>query len=149
MIEVEIEMGGWTDALPEAAHLTAVAAEAALQGEAADVMVLLSDDETVRELNARYRGKDSPTNVLSFPAPATARPHLGDVVLALGVCVREAEAQGKALADHLSHLVVHGVLHLRGRDHETDAEAGAMEDEERTILASLGVSDPYLCRNGT
>ena len=69
--------------------------------------------------------------------------------LASGVCAREAEAQGKTLADHLSHLVVHGVLHLRGRDHEAEAEAEAMEDEERTILASLGVSDPYLCRNGT
>lgn len=149
MIEVEIEAAAWTGALPEAERLAAAAAEAALQGEAADLVVLLSDDATVRELNARYRGKDSPTNVLSFPAPGTARPHLGDVVLAHGVCAREAVAQGKSLADHLSHLVVHGVLHLRGRDHETDPEAAAMEDEERTILASLGVSDPYLCRNGT
>lgn len=149
MIEVEIEAAAWTDALPEAERLASAAAEAALQGEVVDVVVLLSDDGTVRELNARYRGKNSPTNVLSFPAPETARPHLGDVVLAHGVCVREAETQGKTLGDHLSHLVVHGVLHLRGRDHETDAEAGAMEGEERTILASLGVSDPYLCRNGT
>ena len=149
MIEVEIAAAAWTDALPEAERLVLAAAEAALQGEAADIVVLLSDDAAVRDLNARYRGKDSPTNVLSFPAAETARPHLGDLVLAYGVCAREAEAQGKALTDHLSHLVVHGVLHLRGRDHETDAEAGAMEDEERTILASLGVSDPYLCRNGT
>ena len=149
MIEIEVEAAAWTDALPEAERLAALAAGAALEGEVADLVVLLSDDETVRDLNARYRGKDSPTNVLSFPAAETARPHLGDVVLAHGVCAREAEAQGKTLADHLSHLVVHGVLHLRGHDHEIDAEAAAMEDAERTILASLGVSDPYLCRNGT
>jgi probable rRNA maturation factor len=107
------------------------------------VTVLLTDDETVRDLNARFRGKDQPTNVLSFPAPESARPHLGDVALAFGVCASEAAAQGKTISDHLSHLTVHGVLHLLGYDHEADDEAEIMEDMERAILNRLGVSDPY------
>ncbi len=105
--------------------------------------MLLSDDQAVRDLNARFRNKDKPTNVLSFPAAESAAPHLGDVVLAYGVCSAEAETQGKSLSDHLTHLVVHGVLHLLGRDHEDDAEAEEMEGEERAILADLGVLDPY------
>jgi probable rRNA maturation factor len=108
-----------------------------------DVTILLADDQTVKDLNARFRGKDAPTNVLSFPAPATARPHLGDLVLAYGVCEREAAAQGKQLSDHLTHLTAHGVLHLLGYDHETDADAEVMEGLERSILAGLGVIDPY------
>ncbi len=108
-----------------------------------DVTVLLADDQTVEDLNARFLGKAGPTNVLSFPAPATARPHLGDLVLAYGVCAREAAAQGKQLADHLTHLTAHGVLHLLGYDHETDADAEVMEGLERSILADLGIDDPY------
>ena len=107
------------------------------------VTVLLTDDASIRDLNARFRGKDQPTNVLSFPAPETAAPHLGDIALAYGVCAREAEAQGKSLQHHLMHLTAHGVLHLLGYDHETDAEAEEMEGMERAILATLGVSDPY------
>ncbi len=143
MIEVEIKSDGWTMALPDAETRVRVAAKAALGTVEADVVVLLSDDLTVRELNARFRGKDKPTNVLSFPAAESAFPHLGDVVLSYGVCVGEAQVQGKTLSDHLSHLVVHGVLHLLGRDHEDDAEAEEMEAEEREILAELGVADPY------
>ena len=105
--------------------------------------VLLTDDVSVRELNARFRGKDSATNVLSFPAPQNPEGHLGDIALAYGVCVREAAEQNKTLAAHLQHLVAHGVLHLVGFDHETEAEAEAMEAQERAILAGLGVSDPY------
>ena len=147
MIEVEAEDESWTAALPEAAAVVERAATAALGAVEGDVVVLLTDNETVRELNARYRDRDRPTNVLSFPAadmtlPGQA-PHLGDLVLAFGVCADEAEAQGKSLADHLSHLTVHGVLHLLGRDHEAEAEAEEMEAEERSILASLGVADPY------
>ncbi len=147
MIEVEVEDESWTAALPEAAGVVERAATAALGAVEGDVVVLLTDNETVRELNARYRDRDRPTNVLSFPAadmtlPGQA-PHLGDLVLAFGVCADEAEAQGKSLADHLSHLTVHGVLHLLGRDHEAEAEAEEMEAEERSILASLGVADPY------
>lgn len=143
MIEVEIEDAAWTAALPNAAGVVERAATAALGTVAGDVVVLLTDDATVRDLNARFRDKDRPTNVLSFPAAESAAPHLGDLVLAYGVCAAEAGAQGKSLADHLSHLTVHGVLHLLGRDHEAEAEAEEMEAEERTILASLGVADPY------
>ena len=143
MIEVEVEDTAWTDALPDAVTVVERAATAALGSVEGDVVVLLTDDAAVRDINARFRDRDQPTNVLSFPAPETARPHLGDIVLAYGVCATEAEAQGKTLADHLSHLIVHGVLHLLGRDHVEDAEAEAMEAEERTLLASLGVADPY------
>ena len=144
MIEIEFEAEAWTSALPGAEAVVERAAQAALGTVEGDIVVLLTDDAAVRELNGRFRDKDRPTNVLSFPAPENAFPHLGDIVLAFGVCVTEAEAQGKTLADHLSHLVVHGVLHLLGRDHEDDAEAEEMEAEERDILAQIGVADPYL-----
>ena len=143
MIEIEIEDAAWTSALPDAAAVAERAATAALGTVAGDVVVLLTDDAAVQDLNARFRDRDRPTNVLSFPAADSAAPHLGDLVLAFGVCAAEAAAQGKTLADHLSHLTVHGVLHLLGRDHEAEAEAEEMETEERTILASLGVADPY------
>ena len=144
MIEIEVEAEAWTGALPGAEAVVERAAQAALGTVEGDIVVLLTDDAAVRELNGRFRDKDRPTNVLSFPAPENAFPHLGDIVLAYGVCATEAEAQGKTLADHLSHLVVHGVLHLLGRDHEDDAEAEEMEAEESEILAQIGVADPYL-----
>ncbi|MNH96861.1 Endoribonuclease YbeY [compost metagenome] len=143
MIEVEIDSEAWTEALPDAAAIAERAASAALGSVEGDVVVLLADDAAVQELNARFRDKDRPTNVLSFPAAESAFPHLGDVVLGHAYCAAEALAQGKTLSDHLSHLVVHGVLHLLGRDHEDDAEAEEMEAEERDILAELGVADPY------
>jgi len=144
MIEIEVEAEAWTGALRDAEAVVDRAAQAALGAVEGDIVVLLTDDAAVRELNGRFRDKDRPTNVLSFPAPENAFPHLGDIVLAYGVCATEAEAQSKTLADHLSHLVVHGVLHLLGRDHEDDAEAEEMEAEERDILAQIGVADPYL-----
>jgi probable rRNA maturation factor len=107
------------------------------------VTLLLTDDATVRELNARFRDQDKPTNVLSFPAPHNLERFLGDVALAYGVCAREAAEQGKPLAHHLQHLVAHGVLHLLGYDHISDDEAEAMEGLERVVLAGLGVPDPY------
>ncbi|ADK99545.1 rRNA maturation RNase YbeY [Brevundimonas subvibrioides] len=147
MIEVEVEADDWTDAIDDVEAVVERAAVAALGEQAGGVVVLLTDDATVRDLNARFRGKDRPTNVLSFPAadmPDTGGPRpLGDIVLAYGVCAGEATAQGKTLTGHLTHLVVHGVLHLLGRDHEDEAEAETMEAEERTILARLGVADPY------
>ena len=145
MIDVEIEDEAWARDLPGAQALVVAAANAALaaaQREGA-VVVLLTDDAGVQDLNSRFRGKDSATNVLSFPAPPNPEDHLGDVALAHGVCVREAGQQGKTLAHHLQHLVAHGVLHLVGYDHETDADAKAMEGLERVVLAGLGVSDPY------
>lgn len=143
MIEVEIEDEAWSAALPDVEAVVDRAACAALGAVEGDIVILLTDDESVRDINARFRDRDRPTNVLSFPAAESAFPHLGDLTLAFGVCAREAEEQGKTLADHLSHLTVHGVLHLLGRDHEEDAEAEQMEAEERSILASLGVADPY------
>ena len=147
MIDIEIEDDAWSAALPDAAALAARAAEAALgpagAGTAGDVAVLLTGDEAVARLNADFRDKPGPTNVLSFPAPPRARPHLGDVALAYGVCAREAAEQGKSLAHHLMHLVAHGVLHLVGYDHETDAEAETMEALERQLMQGLGAPDPY------
>ena len=142
MIEVEVEDPAWEAALPQAAELARVAGEAALNAPGG-VAVLLTDDATVRDLNARFRAKDMPTNVLSFPAPENREQHLGDVALAYGVCAAEAAQQGKTLAAHLQHLVAHGVLHLVGFDHENDDEAEVMETREREILRLLGVSDPY------
>ena len=143
MIEIEVEDAAWTAALPDVDVVVLRAATAALGAVEGDVVVLLTDDAGVQDLNVRFRDKDRPTNVLSFPAAESAFPHLGDVVLAHAYCAAEAETQGKTLSDHLSHLVVHGVLHLLGRDHEDDAEAEEMEGEEREILASLEVADPY------
>lgn len=143
MIEVEIEDEAWTAAVPDAVAVVERAAAVALGAVEGDVVVLLTDDAAVHDLNLRFRDRDRPTNVLSFPAAESAAPHLGDLVLALGVCAAEAAAQGKSLADHLTHLTVHGVLHLLGRDHVEEVEAEAMEAEERTLLASLGVADPY------
>lgn len=143
MIDVEVEAADWSDALAEAEFIALTAAVAAVGGgESRDVAILLTDDETVRDLNARFRGQDKPTNVLSFPAP-DGTGSLGDIAVAFGVTAREAQEQGKPLAHHLQHLVAHGVLHLLGYDHLEDAEAEAMEAEERRILAGLGVPDPY------
>ena len=147
MIDIEVEDDAWSGSVPDVQCVVSRAAEQA--APPGDVVILLTDDETVRELNARFRGKDRPTNVLSFPAPENARPHLGDIVLAHGVCAAEARDQGKPFADHLSHLVIHGLLHLTGHDHEADDEAEAMEAQERTLLAALGIPDPYLSRNDT
>lgn len=147
MIEVEIEAGNWVAEVPDVEALVHSAAEAALHPQTGGVVILLTDDETVRDLNARFRNRDRATNVLSFPAAvmpgAQGAAPLGDIVLGYGVCAAEAVEQGKTLAGHLAHLVVHGVLHLRGRDHEVEAEAEAMEAEERAVLARLGFADPY------
>jgi len=144
-IDVEIDDDGWTRAMPDVQSLVERAAETALAGagQAGEVAVLLTDDAAVRDLNARFRGQDKPTNVLSFPAPENPEGLLGDLALALGVMVREAAEQGKPLAHHLQHLVIHGVLHLIGYDHETDGDAERMESLERQLLAGLGVPDPY------
>lgn len=151
MIEIEIEDPAWTSDRPDAERLARRAAEAALASEGAageTVTLLLTDDAAVQGLNARFRGKDKPTNVLSFPMPPNPERHLGDIALAYGVCAREAREQGKPLAHHLQHLVAHGVLHLLGYDHMTDEAAEAMEGLERVVLAGLGVPDPYAAGEG-
>ena len=102
--------------------------------------ILLADDKTLRRLNRDFRGKDKATNVLSFPATGD---YAGDIAVAHGVTSAEAKAAGKKFADHATHLVVHGVLHLAGHDHERPKDAKVMEPLEVKILARLGVSDPY------
>jgi probable rRNA maturation factor len=141
VIAVEVEDEAWTHALPAAADLARRAAEAAVQGRAGEIAVLLTDDETVRDLNHRFLAKDRATNVLSFPDAAADR--LGDIALAFGVCRAEAAEQAKPLADHLRHLVVHGVLHLLGYDHYGDEDAERMEALERQILSGMNIPDPY------
>lgn len=112
--------------------------------------VLLTDDAAVRRFNAQWRGIDKPTNVLSFPPASNAGQQagavksLGDIAIAYETTAREADEEGKPFADHVSHLAVHGFLHLLGYDHDTDAAAETMEQLERVILARLGVPDPYL-----
>jgi probable rRNA maturation factor len=105
--------------------------------------VLLSSDKKLKQLNRDFRGKDRPTNVLSFPAPENAGGYRGDIAIAYGVTRREATAAGKGFADHASHLVVHGILHLAGYDHETARDAQIMEPLEVKILKRLGIGDPY------
>lgn len=126
--------------------------QAALEGRIreADLAIRIVDSEEGQALNRHYRNKDYPTNVLSFPAerppglPKNARfPLLGDLVICAPVVAREAVEQGKPLNAHYAHLTVHGALHLLGWDHENDADAQAMEQLEREILAELGIDDPY------
>ncbi len=118
------------------------AARAAVGNAKRSLTIALADDKRVRALNARDRNKDKATNVLSYPSGE--RAFLGDVVLARQTVWREAKQQRKTPSAHISHLVVHGTLHLLGYDHETDeAEAERMEALERRILARLGVADPY------
>ncbi len=151
-IDISLEAEGWS-ALPDLAILVqrSVDAAAAAAGfdpaVAAELSVLLCDDAAIRDLNRTWRGKDKATNVLSFPAadatPPGAPRLMGDIAIALETTRREAIEEGKSLPDHLRHLLVHGTLHLLGRDHEDAADATAMEALERHVLASLGVADPY------
>ncbi len=114
-----------------------------------EIGIVLSSDTEVRMLNRAYRGKDMPTNVLSFPMTDPGNGDrigsrlLGEVVLALETILREAHEARVSPIDHLSHLIAHGILHLLGHDHQTDAEAARMEAEESNILRSLGLRDPY------
>lgn len=156
-VEVSVHCDAWHVACPDAAVLAEVAARTTLSRAAAPLAgapvilgLILTDDAEQRELNRTYRGTDAPTNVLSFAIadprgepPMGAPVLLGDVVLALATIAREAREQQKPLADHLAHLVVHGVLHLLGFDHQTRAAAAAMEAREIEILQVLGVPDPY------
>jgi probable rRNA maturation factor len=113
-----------------------------------ELSLLFTGDAEIRALNARWRGKDKATNVLSFPAAPVHRAGkpgamLGDIVLAFETVKREAQAEGKRLEDHVAHLIVHGLLHLLGYDHEDERQAAIMEDAERAILHELDIADPY------
>ncbi len=147
-----VETEGWPAAaglelLVQQAVDSAMAEADAVAG-ATELSVVFSDDATVQSLNAEWRSKDKPTNVLSFPAfpfrrGAALPPMLGDIVLALETVKREAELEEKLLEHHISHLVIHGFLHLLGYDHESDEEAEEMEAVERRALARLAIPDPY------
>jgi probable rRNA maturation factor len=143
-LSIEIENRAWTDALPAAEALVRQAATAAAASRDGEIAILLTDDPTVQQLNRRFLGQDRPTNVLAFPDAGPGR--LGDIALAFGVCAAEAAAQAKPLADHMRHLVVHGVLHLLGYDHQGDDEASRMEALERALLAQMSIADPYQAR---
>jgi probable rRNA maturation factor len=158
-IDVLVSAVAWTRALRSAAALCRKAARAAWaagapaavkrHGATAEVSIVLTTDAAIRKLNAAYRKKDKPTNVLSFPADDAAALGgsvgliLGDVVIAYGTVAREAREARKSLKDHLSHMVVHGVLHLLGYDHETAPDAETMESLETKILSKMRVPDPY------
>jgi probable rRNA maturation factor len=142
MIEVLVRDRAWSAAIPGARRLVRSAAVAACGGKTR-LTVVLADDEAVSALNKGFRGHPAATNVLAFPAAPNPEHHLGDVVLAFGVCAGEAERQRKTLADHMRHLVIHGVLHLMGYDHRSDDEARRMEAIETDLLGRLGIDDPY------
>ncbi|MBB3973206.1 rRNA maturation RNase YbeY [Hansschlegelia beijingensis] len=151
-LEVERDSDLWS-VLPEAEAIIAKAVSAAfaeaglLARPDAELAVTLADDARVRSLNAEWRAKDRPTNVLTFPAvepdETAEAPMLGDVILAFETVAREARDEQKTLGDHVAHLTIHGVLHLFGFDHLEDDEADAMEAIEIRALARIGVADPY------
>jgi probable rRNA maturation factor len=173
-IAVGIEKSGWNRALPDAAKIGRQAARRALKAALASglargprlarqktlqLSLVLENDAAVRNLNRDFRGKDKPTNVLSFAAlddaplektrkgarlPTDTPIYLGDIILALETLKSEAKAQRKSLRQHYTHLVVHGVLHLLGFDHMRASDARRMEDLERVVLAGLGWPDPYV-----
>jgi probable rRNA maturation factor len=142
-IGIRIEEPGWKSA--DMALLRHAARAAVVAGQrAGGLTVLLTGDESLRDLNKKFLGKPKPTNVLSFPSASQDDDgYLGDIAIALGVATREAGAAGKSLSDHAAHLVVHGVLHLLGYDHELERDARIMEGLEVAILNRLGVGDPY------
>lgn len=152
-IDILVETEGWPD--EAALSRLASAAIAAVWDELAngnqpdsELSLVFTDDAAIKELNNDWRDKDKPTNVLSFPAfpiepGQTPGPMLGDIVIARETVVREADEEEKSFEHHLTHLIVHGFLHLLGYDHETNDEAEEMEQLERKILARLAIPDPY------
>jgi probable rRNA maturation factor len=154
VLDLLVEAGDWPQE-PELERLCRAAVDATLAETSlrppvgdAELSILFTDDSHIRGLNAQWRTKDKATNVLSFPAFAPNKtgplpPMLGDIVLAAETVKREAVAEEKPLDHHISHLVVHGLLHLIGYDHEVDEDAEEMEALERRVLARLAIPDPY------
>jgi probable rRNA maturation factor len=150
-VEVVVASARWRKA-PQAARLVRriIAAAAPAGVRKAELSVILTSNRSIGALNQRWRGRDKPTNVLSFPTPAPIRGagrHLGDIVIAYETTASEARAEHKPFDHHLAHLALHGFLHLLGYDHESHGQAEAMERRERRILARCGVPDPYIERD--
>ena len=144
-MSVEVQLAAPAHRLPKVRDFRLWARQA-LQGESGDLCVRVVDADESQALNGRYRGIDAPTNVLSFPAAASLPGEaglLGDIVVCAPVVEAEAAQQRKAAAEHFAYMVVHGVLHLRGHDHEAADEAQAMEELETAILGELGMADPH------
>ena len=145
MIELIIEDEAWEQSVPDLeqlaldCHKAAVMAEPDLDGE---IALLAAGDEALQALNMQFRQIDRPTNVLSFPSDQPPG-FLGDIAIAQQICAKEAAEKGIRLRNHAAHLIVHGMLHLIGYDHQETAEAEAMERREAVILASMGIADPY------
>ena len=157
-LDLTIVTETWRDALSRPGEIVTRAAQAAFRaagttdGREVEAAIRLTDDEEVEALNRDFRNKARSTNVLSFPAldtddlerlPVDAPLVLGDVVIALETTLAEAKAEAKTPEDHVSHLVVHGMLHLLGYDHQTDKDANFMEQLEINVLNRLGIRDPY------
>ena len=152
---VEVEDARWREALPDVEAILARAIALALAripaaGRPVEVGVRLVDDGAIQGLNRDWRGRDKPTNVLSFPlgdpapaADATVPWLLGDIVMGFDTVLGEAEAEGKPLSHHVAHLAIHAALHLTGYDHEAEEEAASMEKAEVALLGELGIPDPY------
>ena len=158
-IDVIIEDDRWSDVALEALAEKAGAAVFQELGLAPEweVCVMACDDARIADLNAEFREKPTPTNVLSWPseergaevdganpfAPKGPDPELGDIAIAYETCAREAQDAGKTFADHVTHLMIHGILHLLGYDHIRDLDATLMEQLETRILGKMGIDDPY------
>ncbi|WP_375618037.1 MULTISPECIES: rRNA maturation RNase YbeY [unclassified Bartonella] len=152
IIDIMIKSAGWNDEkmlynITEKALMTTMH-HVSLGNAVSEISLLFTDDEHMAQINAQWRNKNKSTNVLSFPAfPLKAGnrpgPMLGDIIIARETVVFEAEKEGKTFQDHLTHMIVHGILHLLGYDHETDDEAYKMEKLEREILQKLSIKDPY------
>jgi probable rRNA maturation factor len=161
-IIISVAEGRWQNALPELDALTRAAigktlecAAPALPDKKIEVGVTFTNDNAMRALNSKWRGKDKPTNVLSFPAanadglPADAPLLLGDILLGFETVLQEAGAAEKSLNDHALHLLIHGTLHLLGHDHEAETDAKAMESLEIKILSGFNVPNPYILMHET
>ena len=147
--EVVIHSQGWGDVEPLVQKCFDTVLKMEIDGVTSGAAtVVLADDALLRELNRDFRGLDKPTNVLSFPAEdmpglPVALASMGDIILARETCVAEATAGGLSVDHHLAHLIIHGLLHLAGFDHEAEAEAEIMEAVETQVLAKMGIADPY------
>ncbi len=145
MIETITEDEGWRDASADMSALAAACYEETIRAVGApadEVALLLTNNAAMQDLNKRFRGKDKPTNVLSFPGDDGA-DRLGDIAIGREICQDEARELGIAFKDRAAHLIVHGLLHLMGYDHQSDIDADDMEQREIKILTRLGVANPY------